>query len=297
MAGAPPRRIEPASELVDEAIAYEAEIAEEAAQIRAAYLGTTKLGKQETFGDDAPPEVPGAGMTRELFDALWPLLRKPIPKGFILEVTIGEGKPFASKGVRSMQVLVDRMNNVLGPLWWDIKPTYHDEGKLCQVVVFVFDNSGTTIASRECWGGMNRGSTVGNLYKGSFTNAAKRAFAALGPGHEVYLGVTDHDPDTDPDEAKQQARTTAVDRQEASENGGPADMEAELALLLAKKDRLQEKRHEAHKAMEIIGAGPTQRLRELRSAGTAAELDELITRAMAVADAQIAAQEGGAPNA
>lgn len=168
-----------------EAIIYEQAIADEAAEIR---------------GESA-------GLTAELFMRLWPLLKRPIPAGFIETLPSGPGKPYESTGVRSVQVQIDRMNNVLGPLDWNYSDEYEQEGKLAKVTVRVF--FGAEEITRTARGGVNQGSTLGNIYKGSFTNAAKLAFARLGPGHEVYLGAADLDPDTDAAAASRQDEVPA----------------------------------------------------------------------------------------
>lgn len=149
-------------------------------------------------------------LTPELYNEhLWPLLCEPIPPGFIAGTSAGKGKPYASTGVKSLQVLVDRMNNVLSPLWWWYEVDYsiaegQDHGKLAEVTVYVGtpDNVLTRATSR---GGVGHASTLGNLFKGTETNAAKRAFAQIGPGHEVYLGAVDLDPDVNEEIAADQA--------------------------------------------------------------------------------------------
>lgn len=142
-------------------------------------------------------------LTAELFNRLWPLLRRPIPAAFIQTVGKVSGKPYESTGIRSVQVQIDRMNNVLGPLNWNYSDEYEQDGKLAKVTVRVL--FGDEEITRSARGGVNQGSTLGNIYKGSFTNAAKLAFARLGPGHEVYLGAADLDPDTDAAAADQGA--------------------------------------------------------------------------------------------
>lgn len=144
-------------------------------------------------------------LTQELFLQLWPLLRKPIPDGFIVTTGVVKGKPYSSTGIKSVQVQVTRMDNVLTPLWWWDKTEYHSEGRLARVRVGVNAYGQTPLYVREAWGGVDRASTEGNLHKGSYTNAAKLAFARIGPGWEVYVGATDFDPDTDESAAKQQA--------------------------------------------------------------------------------------------
>lgn len=177
-------------EALADATAYEAQIAKEAAGIR---------------GD-------AKELTPALFMELWPLLRRPIPEGFIVATEAVTGKPYPSTGVKSVQVLTDRMDNVLTPLWWWDETEYTGEGSgpkdvgtLARVTVHVGSNR-VPILSRGSHGGVDRASTLGNLWKGTYTNAAKRAFAAVGPGHEIYLGTTDLDPDVSPDAAKAQER-------------------------------------------------------------------------------------------
>jgi hypothetical protein len=165
------------------AIAYETEIAEMAKGIR---------------GD-------ATELTPALFMELLPLLRKPIPQGFIVETEAVKGKPYKSTGIKSLQVQIDRLDNVLSPLAWHWTTEWSNEGRTASVEVRVLDGDGKALVVRRARGGVNQASTDGNLLKGSETNAAKLAFARLGVGHEIYLGATDHDPDVDQDAAKAQA--------------------------------------------------------------------------------------------
>lgn len=176
-----------------QAISYEQAIADEAAEIR---------------GD-------AAELTPELYMQLRPLLRKPIPSAFIVTTGKTEGKPYPSTGVKSLQVLTDRMDNVLTPFWWGydvefIGPDGVDArgvpnaGRLAEVTVWVGPDRERALIVKRSRGGVNQASTIGNLFKGSETNAAKRAFAAIGPAWEVYVGAADFDPDTDEDAAGQQ---------------------------------------------------------------------------------------------
>lgn len=155
-----------------------------------------------------------------MFMRLWLYLQMPIPPAYIETVGRVTGKPYESTGIRSVQVQIDRMNNVLTPLWWWYQTDYEAQGQLCTVTVFVGDPSASPVEVsrfgserpefvdpgvltwRSSRGGVDRGSTTGNVYKGSFTNAAKLAFARLGVGHEIYLGSSDFDPDVDSDAAK-----------------------------------------------------------------------------------------------
>lgn len=177
-----------------DAATYEAQIAEQAKAIRM----------------DHNYDTPG-NLDRGLFSRLHPLLLNPLPAAYIKYVpALAKGKPYESTGVRSVQVQIDRMNNVLTPLWWWDVVNYEQDGRLCHVNICVGNYSLETLdpntgmvhtrhevlVVRSSAGGVNVGNTLGNVYKGSYTNAAKRAFAALGPGHEVYLGAADLDPDT-----------------------------------------------------------------------------------------------------
>lgn len=183
----------PSVDALTEAVAFEQQIADQAAAIR---------------GDEI-------GMTPALYLKLLPLLRRPIPQGFITHVGNVTGKPYDSTGVKSVQVLSDRMDNVLTPLAWRDHAEHHQDGKLCHVTVEVVAADGSVMVARSSWGGVDRGSTLGNVYKGSYTNAAKRAFAQIGPGHEVYVGATDLDPDVSEDAAKAQTRPPRDEQQGA----------------------------------------------------------------------------------
>lgn len=199
---------EPSQGQLAEAIAAEQEIAAAAELIRRDYA---------------------APMDRELFTKLYPLLTKPIPEAFIQRIPFKKGKPYDSTGIRSVQVQIDRMNNVLSPLWWWDEASFEEEGKLCTVTVWIGDPTlpreaetaevsrfggahperivsrpSGAILSRSSKGGVQQGSTLGNIYKGSYTNAAKLAFARIGIGHEVYLGAADLDPDVNRDLAERE---------------------------------------------------------------------------------------------
>jgi hypothetical protein len=176
---------------LEDAVRTENDIAARAAEVR---------------GDDF------AGLTPALFVKLWPLLREPIPQGFIKSIGVVTGKPYASTGVKSVQVQIDRMNNVLTPLGWDDEVQYLENGKVAHVTVRVLAADGSVLAKRESYGGVNQASTQGNLYKGGYTNAAKIAFARLGPGHEVYTGVTDLDPDVHEETASRSSAASGARR-------------------------------------------------------------------------------------
>jgi hypothetical protein len=150
-------------------------------------------------------------LDRGLFNQLYPLLCEPIPSAYIQAVPkLEKGKPYASKGVRSVQVQIDRMNNVLGPCEWGYTEDFEENGKVATVTVFVGSEE-QPLLRRSSRGGVDRGSSTGNVYKGSFTNAAKLAFARVGPGHEVYVGAADLDPDVNDEVAQASASEKPVD--------------------------------------------------------------------------------------
>jgi hypothetical protein len=201
---------EPTSDEFAQALAAEEEIAAAAAEIR----------------DEADGEL-----SADLFLRLWPLLRKPIPAAFIQKIGTTKGKPYESTGIRSVQVQIDRMNNVLTPMHWRVLQSCNENGTVCEVTVLVGNGLWGDEADREIfaegssYGGVDRGSTAGNVFKGSFTNAAKPAFARVGPGHEVYLGAADLDPDVNHEVADESGKAKA---------GNPAD-DAEIGLSIAGK--------------------------------------------------------------
>jgi hypothetical protein len=213
-------KIEATPQQYDAAVAFEVELAAKAAEIR---------------GD-------ATTLTPDLFLKLWPLLREPIPEGFLVEATRGEGKPYDSKGIRSVQIPVDRMDAVLTPLWWWYEHTYEQGGKLCLVTVNIGTFGERVLVSRSSYGGMNRGSTEGNLYKGTFTNAAKRAFALIGPGHEIYAGAADYEPDVSPAAAREQVRrdTEAVPSSDEPVSPEKAAELVDAAWVIGMKDKLGE---------------------------------------------------------
>lgn len=137
-------------------------------------------------------------LTSDLFLELWSLLARPIHGAHIQTIPATKGKPYVSTGIRSVQVQIDRMNSVLTPFWWRDEVEYHENGKLARVTVGVGNRGEEPLLTRTSWGGVGHGSNLGNLYKGSYTNAAKLAFARIGPGHEVYIGNADLDPDVSP---------------------------------------------------------------------------------------------------
>jgi hypothetical protein len=171
--------------------------------LAAAITSETKIAKEAA---SIREKDKGDALTGALFMQLYPLLCMPIPKAFIQHLPATKGKPYQSTGIRSVQVQINRMNNVLTPLWWWDTKRYDADGQVCEVVVYVGnrrpasdEGASVILAEGSSYGGVSQGSALGNIYKGSYTNAAKLAFAHLGVGNEVYLGATDYDPDVDAD--------------------------------------------------------------------------------------------------
>lgn len=190
-----------------QAIEHEEAIRVEAEAIWDRFRDDLEDGKIRVIGGEA------LGISAALLRELRPLLRRSIPSGFIEHVGEVSGKPYESTGVKSVQVQMDRLDNVLGPENWGYRATYEADGKLCYVVAWIGPNDAPLVI-RDSWGGVRAGSGEGNIRKGAFTNAAKLAFARLGPAWEVYVGAADFDPDTD---------KAAAEAQEAADESGQID--------------------------------------------------------------------------
>jgi len=191
-----------------------------------------------------------------LFLKLWPLLRRPIPEGFIKSIGVVKGKPYESTGISSVQVQIGRMDNVLTPLGWHDVVEYELEGRLAHVTVSVLGVDGEPIVQRDAWGGVNQASTTGNLYKGTYTNAAKVAFARIGPGHEVYVGATDLDPDVHAKAANEQAKPVAGSQEQGDD--APRLLRADERKKVVKA--VEDAKLEWPKLMAAVGFEDTDKL-------------------------------------
>lgn len=218
------------------AIAHEAELGRSARQ---------EWGEQEN-------------LTPLVLERLWPLLAAPIPAAFIQRIGRVQGKPYESTGIKSVQVQIDRMNAILGPAWWRDEATYEDGGTLCHVEIIVGRIGQEPLAIRRAVGGVDRASSRGNLYKGSYTNAAKLAFARLGPGHEIYLDAADFDPDVDEAAAAEQAQgEQESDEPEGELTHGLAKQLVDRAWQLGLKDKFR--LAASHAAGNDIGEAGTKK--------------------------------------
>jgi len=148
-------------------------------------------------------------LTAPLLLELEPLLREPIDPRYIERIPPKSGKPYESTGVKSVQVQVDRMNDVLGAPHWRSLIYYAEGGTVCKAVVLVgnklasasLDAEGNLVCGdadilvvRDGWGGHSRGSGKGDILKGAETNTLKRVLARVGPGCDIYR--LDYDLDT-----------------------------------------------------------------------------------------------------
>ena len=196
-------------------------------------------------------------LTPALLSKLLPLLRKPIPQGFIVTTEATKGKPYKSTGIKSLQVQVNRLDNVLGPMNWSWLTTWEQEGRLAEVVAHIWqghDEDRIALVTRRARGGVNQASTTGNLYKGSETNAAKLCLARLGVGWEVYVGATDFDPDVDPDAAEQQASAPKITRIEGERVGALVERAQEWLSDTQEDDEQKSRKRRLATALGSVGA-------------------------------------------
>lgn len=234
-------------------------------------------------------------LTATLLNALSSLLNEPIDPKYIETTQPTKGKPYTSTGIRSVQVQIDRLNEVLGPAHWRVLTHYEDSGALCRTVLVVgnglqfcaLDGSGELVpddraevlAVRDGWGGHSRGSNRGDLYKGSETNALKRTIARLGPGGHVYRLDFDDDVNRSNDDEVRVAPAT------------PPPLVTLDELLADDSTGLRALRQEANAGMERYGVDARGRAERLLGAPSEADLRALIARVNAAMDADAAAGE------
>lgn len=230
---------------------------------------------------DAESEYYGR-LTNPMLLDLSPLLHEPIDPRYIKTEPPVKGKPYESTGITSVQVQVNRLNAILGEAHWTTLLHYEEGGTVCHVHLLVGNELGACelndkgrlvvnfadiIARRSGFGGHQQGSTRGDLFKGSETNAAKRTIARLGPGAEVYCLDFDEDKNPISEEyaltsAAAVAPTTVVPQAGASAAEHP---EAALAALLETEDALMSLRRETDMGMAIFGLQPADRLQRLQA--------------------------------
>lgn len=237
-------------------------------------------------------------LTVALLNALFSLLNEPVDPKYIETTRPTKGKPYESTGIRSVQVQIDRLNEVLGPAHWRVLTHYQDGGALCRTVLVVgndlrwcrLDERGELVpwtesgvadvlAVRDGWGGHSRGSNRGDLYKGSETNALKRTIARLGPGGHVYRLDFDDDVNRSNDDEVRVAPQT------------PPPLVMLDELLADDSTGLGALRQEANAGMERYGVDARGRVERLLAAPSEADLRALIARVNAAMDADAAAGE------
>ena len=140
-------------------------------------------------------------LTLPMMVELEALLEQPTPAQYVKHIGPTDGKPYPSTGLSSNQYQLSMMNAVLGGPHWRALTHYENDGKLCKVVVIVGNQltkakltadgdldagEAEVLAVREGWGAVKRGSTDGDLLKGSYTNAIKRVLAEYGAAADVY---------------------------------------------------------------------------------------------------------------
>ena len=175
-----------------------AAVAQEAADGGAHLAGLADRAKSIRGNDYA------GSLTPALLIELGELLRQPTPEKYVKYIpAVNPGKPYPSIGLNSAQFQIDAMNAVLGRPHWRILRHYPDakDGFICKVVVIVgnqlaaasLDHVGELVvgdaeilAISEEWGAVKNATTPADAYKGSATNACKRAIAGFGPGADVY---------------------------------------------------------------------------------------------------------------
>lgn len=168
-----------------DAAAFFGDLAQRAQQVRAAndYQGT---------------------LTAKMLVELAPVMHERTPQRYVKHIpAVNPGKPYPSTGLNSAQFQIDMMNAGYGRAHWRALRHYPpaSEGFMCKVVVIAGNNlvaasldpagelvrgDADILAVSEEWGAVKNATTPADAYKGSATNAIKRALAAFGPGGDVY---------------------------------------------------------------------------------------------------------------
>jgi hypothetical protein len=142
-------------------------------------------------------------LSTQMVVALTGVLHEPTPARYVKHIPATTGKPYESTGLNSAQFQIDMMNAGYGRAHWRALRHYPAgrHGFICKVVVVVgnnlvaagLDDAGELVAGAaeilaisEEWGSVKNASSPADSYKGSATNAIKRALAAFGPGSDVF---------------------------------------------------------------------------------------------------------------
>lgn len=262
-------------------------------------------------------------LTAQTLRKLRPLLREAINPRYIVTTGPAEkGKPMTTTGIVSVQVQIERLMEVLGGAHYRTLAHWMPDGVRCHVHVVIGNDlqwctldgedgkmqpytllQGTVAAAagilagvKEAeviehahgWGGHARGSAPGDIWKGSYTNAAKLAIARVGPGGHVYLLDFEDDPHAPEargvnkggrgNQPAQQQRTEATAPAEGAPPMTDEQHEAAIAEYLAKDDDLKELREQAVRGMQMI-ATPVIRIHAtLREYTTKRQLEDVVHR-------------------
>lgn len=259
-------------------------------------------------------------LTSALFRKLQPLLREPINPRYVVTTGPAEkGKPFVTTGIQSVQVQIDRLTEVLGADHFRILARHEPDGRRCRVHVVIgndlqwctlnelgdlqpFTLLDGTVAqdgagiyagvqesrvmhAQDGWGGHERGTAPADIWKGSFTNAAKLAIARVGPGNHVYLLDFEDDPHQPEASAKTrqgaETKTTSAPgrrvEKPAAQNADETDQQV-VDRIMGIEDELAPLRKEARDKMLMLDASVTVQAKYLAAAQTEAQIKDVITK-------------------
>lgn len=271
------------------------------------------------WGDDTQ-------LTGAILRKLRPLLREPINPRHVVTTGAAEGgKPMVTTGIRSVQVQVDRLDEVLGADHFRLLARHTPDGIRCRVHIVIGNDlqwchldadgelhpytllpdtaavagSGGTVYAGvqeadvlvhgDSWGGHKRGSAPADIWKGAFTNAAKLAIARhAGPGDHVYRLEFEDDPQAP--EARAPRRGQQQAQAPAPVMEGAPITEAQAAKLIndlrAEDHPLRDKRVKADEGLKMFSTSAVKRWERLGVADTEEKLDDLIERINGALDAQ-----------
>lgn len=250
-------------------------------------------------------------LTPVLLRKLQPLLNEPLHPRYIEHMPSVTGKPYESTGIRSVQVQVDRLAEVLGVDHFRVLAHHQPGGQIARVHVVIgnelqwcrLDERGELVpftvaadrvleadvlAHADGWGGHGRGSAPGDVWKGSETNAAKRVIARVGPGAHVYRLDFEDDP-TQPPAATPPA-APAAPAPDASPMA-TLDAQQELDAWLATTDDMRELRESVVNGLRYFTEDPVKIMMRVRGKDTREKLEALLAQAAAAVTADQARGE------
>lgn len=245
-------------------------------------------------------------LTGAVLRKLRPLLREQInPRHVVTTGPADGGKPMVTTGIKSVQVQIDRLDEVLGADHFRILARHIADGTRCRVHVVLgndllwctadpdtFDlrpytelpdggvQTAAILAHSDGWGGHKRGSAPADIWKGSFTNAAKLAIARIGPGDHVYRLEFEDDPhQPEQRQRRQQAPAQAAQPAPAASGGAEPTEDQATALIaahLAEDGPLKALRKQADDGLKMFTRSAVKRWQRLAAADTEEKLRDLI---------------------